>query len=105
MHDAITPLTVQVEALSTKLNQLTKAQLNAVTAELPLAESKNHITEHEQVNFVNNRQNNSFSNTDNPRWRNQPNFSWKDNKSSSQPPGFGKKQPPQNYQSRPQDQL
>ena len=86
--DPVTSLTAQVKALTKQLNQMNKAQVNAVTAEFLPPEPK---MEDEQVAFVN--ANNPYSNTYNPGWRNHPNFSWKEsNNNNMQSPEYGQQQ-------------
>ena len=94
----------QIEALSTRLNQLSKAQVNAITAsDLPpqaqegLASSPSQAKV-EQVDFVGteSQPNNPYSNTYNPGWRDHPNFGWKNNNNA--PPGFGQQSSQQRSQ-------
>ncbi|KAI3744769.1 hypothetical protein L1987_57860 [Smallanthus sonchifolius] len=101
--DTVTSLSDQIEALTTRLNQLSKGMTAAEATE----EVKSITTNTDQVDFIgtNRLQNNPYSNTYNPGWRNHPNFSWKDNNSQGQS-GFGQQQqqfqqrPLQNYQPR-----
>ncbi|KAI3826838.1 hypothetical protein L1987_00896 [Smallanthus sonchifolius] len=99
--DTVTSLSAQVDALTTRLNQLSKGKTAAEVTE----EVKSITTNTEQVDFIgtNRLQNNPYSNT------NHPNFSRKDNNKQGQS-GFGQQQqqfqqrPPQNYQPRQQFQ-
>ncbi|KAI3773872.1 hypothetical protein L1987_48411 [Smallanthus sonchifolius] len=94
--DTVTSLSAQVDALTTRLNQLNKGK----TATEATEEVKSIITNTEQVDFIGTHrlQNNPYSNTYNPGWRNHPNFSWKDNNNQGQS-GFGQQQ--QQFQQRP----
>ena len=105
--DSTTSLVAQVEALTTRLNKLSKAQVNTVTTDFNNSQDgQTPPLEVEQVDFVNanRQQNNPYGNTYNPGWRNHRNFSWRDGV-NAQPPGFGQQQrPPQNFQQRYQGQ-
>ncbi|KAI3725736.1 hypothetical protein L1987_65528 [Smallanthus sonchifolius] len=103
--DAITSLSAQVDALTTRLNQISKGKVTPETME----EVKSITADVVQVDFVgtNRPQNNPYSNTYNPGWRNHPNFSWKDNNQGQS--GFGQQQQfqqrqPQNFLPRQQFQ-
>ncbi|KAI3760410.1 hypothetical protein L1987_50805 [Smallanthus sonchifolius] len=75
--DAVTSLSAQVDALTTRLNRISKGKATPKTME----EVKSITADVKQVDFVgtNRPQNNPYSNTYKPGWRNHPNFSWKDN--------------------------
>ncbi|KAK1429674.1 hypothetical protein QVD17_11888 [Tagetes erecta] len=118
--DSYTALTAQLEALSTKFDQM---QANRVQGCCELCggphmssdcQAGNMYDSHEHVDFMGNQvrpQNNPYSNTYNPGWKNHPNFSWKAS-GSNHPPGFQQRPPyQQNQQSfhsqnppRPQNQ-
>ncbi|KAI3704170.1 hypothetical protein L1987_74385 [Smallanthus sonchifolius] len=86
--DAVTSLSAQVDALTTRLNQISKGKATPETME----EVKSITANVEQVDFVgtNRPQNNPCSNTYNPGWWNHPNFSWEDNNQGQY--GFGQQQ-------------
>ncbi|KAK1439692.1 hypothetical protein QVD17_05512 [Tagetes erecta] len=111
--DSYTALTAQLEALSTKVDQM---QVNRVhtCCELcggphPGSDCQMGEMMHEQVDFMGNQtrpQNNPYSNTYNPGWRNHPNFGWRSGSLNQQPPGFNQRPPfqqtqTQSFQSRP----
>ncbi|KAI3773937.1 hypothetical protein L1987_48476 [Smallanthus sonchifolius] len=110
--DGITSLAAQVEALSTKINQMHihKAQSLCEFCGGAHPTSACQVGDqgaHEQVDFMSNQnrpQNNPYSNTYNPGWRNHPNFSWKSGNNSQQPPGFTQRPPFQHQPHQSQGQ-
>ncbi|KAI3786672.1 hypothetical protein L1987_40544 [Smallanthus sonchifolius] len=103
--DTVTSLYAKVDALTTRLNQISKGKINVETVE----ETKGTTTYVEQVDFIktNRLQNNPYGNTYNPGWRNHLNFSQKNNNNQGQS-GFRQQQfqrrQPQNFQPRQQFQ-
>ncbi|KAI3711991.1 hypothetical protein L1987_70540 [Smallanthus sonchifolius] len=103
--DTVTSLSAQLDALTSRLNQISKGKATPETME----EVKSIIADVEQVDFVgtNRPQNNPYINTYNPGWWNHPNFSRKDNNQGQS--SFGQQQqfqqrPPQNFQPHQQFQ-
>ncbi|KAI3802286.1 hypothetical protein L1987_30416 [Smallanthus sonchifolius] len=110
--DGITSLAAQVEALSTKIDQMHVHKARSLCEFCGGAHPTSSCQvgdqgAHEQVDFMSNQnrpQNNPYSNTYNPGWRNHPNFSWKSGNNSQQPLGFTQLPPFQHQSHQSQGQ-
>ncbi|KAI3819085.1 hypothetical protein L1987_12908 [Smallanthus sonchifolius] len=110
--DGITSLAAQVEALSTKIDQMHVHKARSLCelcggAHPTSACQVGDQGAHEQVDFMSNQnrpQNNPYSNTYNPGWRNHSNFSWKSGNNGQQPPGFTQRPPFQHQSHQSQGQ-